>query len=369
MRVLILGAGAVGLWVGGRLAHAGHQVTFVARGLTLEALRIQGLTLTFGDQSLRLRHLTVTPEVGAAFRDLPPYDLVCLTVKAYDAAGAAEELRAAWPHPIPVVTFQNGVGSQEAVIHILGGSSVIVGTLTTPVAMPAPATVEAGGGSRRGIGLALTCLLAGTLQPDVRRNASGQTRHTHPPQSLRPIVQAFREAGFPTRIYNDDRAMLWSKLLLNLPANATCAILDMTPGQVYADSRLFRLEHRAIREALMVMRALGVGMVNLPGYPVRLLAPWLPELPSVVLQPALRRLVAGGRGGKMPSMHLDLFRGKGKTEVSYLNGAVVRFGREAGVSAPVNQVLTEVLEELAAGRLAWDDFRRRPERLLAMIVP
>lgn len=347
MRILILGAGAVGLWVGGRLAYAGHQVTFVARGLGLEALRTRGLTLTFGDQTLRLHDFTVTPGVSEAFRDLPPYDLVCLTVKAYDAVGAAEELQRAWPHPLPVVTFQNGVGSQEAVTHILGGSSVIVGTLTTPVAMPAPATVEAGGGFRRGIGLA----------------------PTHPSQNPGPIVQAFREAGFPTRIYDDEQAMLWSKLLLNVLANATCAILDMTPGEVYADGRLFRLEHRAIHEALAVMRALGVGMVNLPGYPVRLLAPWLPELPSVVLQPALRHLVAGGRGGKMPSMHLDLSRRKGKTEVSYLNGAVAHFGREAGVPVPVNQVLTDVLEGLAAGRLAWDDFRRQPERLLAMIVP
>jgi 2-dehydropantoate 2-reductase len=66
-------------------------------------------------------------------------------------------------------------------------------------------------------------------------------------------------------------------------------------------------------------------------------------------------------------MHLDLSRGKGKTEVSFLNGAVARFGREVGVPTPVNQVLTDVLEGLAAGRLAWDDFRRQPERLLAEV--
>ncbi len=346
MRVLVVGAGAVGLWLGGRLAQAGHRVTFVARGLTWEALRLQGLRLVRNGEEARVASFSVVPGVAAAFADHSGYDLCCLTVKAYDAGTAAEELRAATGRPPPVVTFQNGVGSQEQVARVLGEAMVIIGTLTTPVTVPAPATVQAGGGPRRGIGLSAS----------------------HPSHNLEPIAEAFRQAGFPTHIYPDHQAMLWSKLLLNMMANATCAILDMTPGEVYADPRLFAIEHRALLETLAVMRARGARPVNLPGYPVGFLVPWLEKVPPALLRPLLERAVVGGRGGKMPSMHLDLSRGKGRTEVRFLNGAVARCGPGAGVPTPVNEMLTQVLEGLAAGRLARDEFRRRPERLLGELA-
>ena len=78
----------------------------------------------------------------------------------------------------------------------------------------------------------------------------------------------------------------------------------------------------------------------------------------------LRQALGRGRGGKMPSFYLDLESGRGKSEVGFLNGAVVRYGAEVGVNTPVNQALTEILMDLTEGRLARADFLRRPAALI-----
>jgi 2-dehydropantoate 2-reductase len=78
----------------------------------------------------------------------------------------------------------------------------------------------------------------------------------------------------------------------------------------------------------------------------------------------MKRIVAGGRGGKMPSLHIDLQKGKTKSEVAVLNGAVVEAGWKTGVPTPVNAVLTETLMAIARGKLDWDEFRDRPGRLI-----
>ncbi len=122
-----------------------------------------------------------------------------------------------------------------------------------------------------------------------------------------------------------------------------------------------------LRECLRVMRALGYRPVDLPGTPVRALAFAIEYLPQALAQPILKRAVGGGRGGKMPSFHIDLHGGRGQTEVRWLNGAVARYGSERGVPAPVNQKLTDTLEALSAGRLDRADFRRQPEKLLRLI--
>jgi 2-dehydropantoate 2-reductase len=142
--------------------------------------------------------------------------------------------------------------------------------------------------------------------------------------------------------------MKWSKLLTNLLANATSAILNLTPAQIFADARLFRVEMAQLNEALAVMRALNAAPVDLPGVPVRLLA-FGTRLPAFVARPLMQRAVGSGRGAKMPSFHIDLYSGRGRSEVAYLNGAVWRHGTQLGVPTPVNQMLTETLLALTSG--------------------
>ena len=178
------------------------------------------------------------------------------------------------------------------------------------------------------------------------------------------LYAACAQAHLNPRLYADAAAMKWSKLLTNLMGNATAAILDMPPAAIYAHPGLLRLEIAMLREALAVMDAQGIPVVDLPGAPVRLLAWGVRRLPVPLLAPLLRKAVGGGRGGKMPSFHIDLHSGRGQTEVDALNGAGVRYGQRFGVPTPVNRLLTETLTALTEGRLPLDAYRHNPEALL-----
>ena len=341
MRVLIIGAGAIGSFVGGKLALAGHQVTLVGRPAYAEAVRKRGLRLTEEGKTSLVRQATVATSLADAFANRQDYDLACLTVKSYDTDAAADELAAATSAPPPLLTFQNGVGNEEKLAERFRPARVLSGTITSPVEVQEPGAVT------------------------VARAGSIGLAPVQPGGSLAGADAALREAGFRVTLYDNFRSLKWSKLLMNMMSNASCAILDWPPTQVFADQQLCALERLAFREGLAVMQAQSIPLVRVGSYPMPLIAPVLSRLPVALLQPLLQRTVGGARGGKMPSLHMDLSRGKGRSEVEVLNGAIARAGAQFGVRVPVNWTLHRLLLGLTRGELAWDDFRGRPERLLA----
>jgi 2-dehydropantoate 2-reductase len=339
VRVLIVGAGAIGSLVGHSLARAGHEVTLVGRQPFVAAVRARGLGLEDGGQvtwAMNVHAVANVPDVTDE-----PFDLVLLTVKAYDTAEAAVQVEPLARRRILILVLQNGVGGEETVAEVLGEATILSAVITLSVEVLKLGLVRLAT-TRGGIGLAPTAL----------------------DQSVAELAEVFREAGFRLSVYRDYRAMKWSKLLLNIVANASPAILDMFPDEVFADSRMFALERAAFREAVAVMRALGLYPVSLPGYPVPLFTWALCSLPAWLLRPILRKVIVPGRGGKMPSLHIDLSRGKGKSEVEYLNGAVVRYAQELGLDVPVNRALHAVLMGIVKGEIPWEEYRGQPERLL-----
>jgi len=341
LRFLIVGAGAVGGYVGGSLALGGHAVTFLARPTTASSLRADGLHLTDA-RSGQVRSIVpvvaVTPtEVQAS----GPYDCAVLATKAFDTDAAAASLRAALPSPPPILCLQNGVDAEAALAAVFGAGAIISGSVTTALSKAGPGdlTVE----KSRGIGVALG----------------------HPLSEA--LVAAFNGAGIRAQAYAEPGPMKWSKLLTNLIGNATSAILDMTVAELIGDPRLFAVEMASLRECLAVMKALGFGVVDLPGAPVRALA-FATRLPAWLARPLVLRGVGGSRGGKMPSLHIDLHAGRSQTEVRWLHGAIPRHGAVVGVPAPVNQILADTVEALSTGQLKIDDFRRKPEALLARLL-
>ena len=339
MRCLIVGAGAIGSLIGHRLARAGNAVTLVGREGYVAAVRARGLGLEEGGRvawATNLRPVTHVDEVAGE-----PFDLVIFTVKAYDTAAAAEQTAPLARRGAPILVVQNGVGGEEIVAQVLE-ATILSAVITLAVEVLEPGLVRLAT-AHGGLGLAPTA----------------------PGQSVAECAQAFREAGFRVAIYPDHRAMKWSKLLLNIVANASPAILDMSPAEVFADRRLFALERAAFREALAVMRGLGLRPVPLPGYPVPLFAWALSSLPAFLMRPFLRKFIVRGRGGKMPSLHIDLAKGKGKSEVEYLNGAVVKYAQELGLDVPANRALHAVLMGIVRGEIPWEEYRGRPEKLLA----
>jgi 2-dehydropantoate 2-reductase len=140
----------------------------------------------------------------------------------------------------------------------------------------------------------------------------------------------------------------------------------MTAGEVFANRDLYKLEIEMLRECLEVMEAQGIKVVDLPGTPVRALA-FATKLPLWLSKPLLSRAAGAGRGAKMPSFHIDLHSGRGKSEVQYLHGEVLRAGEKCNVPTPINKVLTETLIALTNKETPLEEFAHKPEKLLAKI--
>jgi len=328
VRVLVYGAGAVGSLLGAGLARSGWEVTLLGRAPHVDAVRAAGLRVDGGCVEVR---------ATARARDLDgPFDVVVLAVKGYDTERAAPEVAALLGPEGRVVCVQNGVGHEEVVARYVGGGRVVAGAVTASVSLAGPGQV-------------------------VRHTRGGVALAAWEGAPLDDLLEALRRGGLPARSTSHARSLKWSKLLLNLVANATGAVLDLPPEEVYRHRGLFRLERRMLREAVAVGEALGVRWTDLPGYPVRLLVRLL-RWPEPVARVLLRRAASAGRGGKMPSLWHDVRRGR--TEVAFLNGAVARWGREVGVPAAVNEALARLVEDLSAGRRDRSAFRAAPQALL-----
>lgn len=390
MRVLVIGAGAVGSFIGARLSLAGHEVTLVGRPTLVQAVRRGGLTLLEPDGSRRIADVAAALDIAAAFRAISAssetgcspeaYDLALITVKAYDTAAVIAELATAVAVPPPLLTLQNGVGNEEALAEVFGGHRVVAGAIDTPISVPTPGQVQIHRARFRA-GIATVQSGQRTLlrrrpgpnfqsqagrRPSAQAEAPKRGGAPGPNLPVETAARLLRDAGFQVDIFDDHRRLKWTKLLLNLPANAQCAILDWTPAQVMADPTAARLEALAWQEALAVMAALDIRPVTLAGYPVGLIAPIARRLPAAWLAAGLRQLVSGGRGSKMPSLHMALAAGK-RSEVSWLNGAVAYHGTQLGIPTPVNLVLTDTLMALTEGQVSWDAWRGQPAKLAAVV--
>ncbi|MCX6066569.1 MAG: 2-dehydropantoate 2-reductase, partial [Chloroflexi bacterium] len=345
MKILSFGAGAIGTYIGGSLALAGHKVVFVEQAQAADELRRNGLKLNVGLDPRRGSQAEFTlmpPDVevadslaGALTHD--PFDVALFALKSYDTPAALEGLKPFAAQLPSILCLQNGVDNEPAIAAVLGAEKVIYGTVTSAV-------------GRRGVGDIVLEKLRGVGVADGH------------PLSKR-LAEALDGAFLNARLFPKAADMKWSKLLTNLLANPTSAILDMTAAEVFANPALYRLEIAQLRECLAVMKAQGIAVVDLPGTPVRALA-LSTRLPLWLSKPFLSKAAGAGRGAKMPSFHIDLHSGRGKSEVTYLHGAIVRAGEKTGVLTPVNKLLTETLLALTVGKIPLAEFARNPLHLL-----
>lgn len=347
MRVLVVGAGPVGLWVGANLIRAGHFVGFVGRPRVTDALRAGGLEVERPDGNWHLPISAVFDSISAAsaYRKC---DLICITTKAYDLSPALDEIAAVGLLPpgsdTLVAAFQNGVGAEDMVAARCGANRTIAATTTTPVSLAGPGRLRV---DRSGGGIAWAPLDAAAPGP-------------------RDCIATLVASGCGVAVA-DGRALKWSKLLLNLAGNASGAILDLPPAQLFADARLFRFEMAMLREAVRVMDAARIRAVSLPGAPAASLALALRWLPDLALRLLLRRRLAAARGDKRPSLYYDLAHATGRSEVAWLNGAVVNAGARLGIPTPVNERLATVLTALVAAGAAWSNWKGEIGKLTAGI--
>jgi 2-dehydropantoate 2-reductase len=349
LKILTFGAGAIGTYFGGSLVLAGHTVVFMEQSTVVDEPRKRGLRLDLSaDGRRKVKDAFVVPSsvfvVAGSLEEAlryGPFDVALFALKSFDATAALEGIKASAGKMPPVLCLSNGVDNEPAIANALGPDKVIHGTVTTAI-------------GRRGVGDIVLERLRGT------GIAAGHVLSKR-------LVSSFDAAYLNCRLYPDAAAMKWSKMLTNLIANPTSAILDLTAAEVFANRDLYKLEIVMLRECLAVMKAQKIKVVDLPGTPVRALA-FATRLPLWLSKPLLGRAAGSGRGGKMPSFHIDLHSGRGKSEVEYLHGAVARAGERLGIPTPVNRALTETLMSLTKNEVPLEEFARQPEKLLAKVL-
>jgi 2-dehydropantoate 2-reductase len=354
--ILTFGAGALGTYIGGSLALAGHNVVFVEQPAVAEELRQRGLRLDLTIDERRKHALSGIEGTKDAFLLPPssfvvadsledalkfwPFDVAIFALKSFDTAAALEGMQPFAEKLPPILCLSNGVDNEPALAAALGVDKVIYGTVTSAIGRRAAGDIVLE--KLRGIGIA----------------------DGHPLSAK--LVSAFNAAMLNAQLFPNALGMKWSKMLTNLLANPTSAILDMTAAQIFADRRLYKLEIEMLRECLAVIEAQNLEVVNLPGTPVRALA-FFTKLPLWLSKPLLSRAAGSGRGAKMPSFHIDLHSGRGKSEVDFLHGAVVRAGERVGVPTPVNKLFTETLLALTNKEIPLEMFAGKPEKLLSQL--
>lgn len=347
--VLVFGAGAIGTYVGGSLSLAGHSVTFIEQASVASELQKRGLRLdvSIDRQRKAQEPLVVAPSAFKCVDSLAdamhqgPFDVAIFAMKSFDTAAAMEGIKPFMNSMPPILCLQNGVDNESVIAALLGKDHVIAGTVTCSIARHAAGDIVLE--KARGIGI-----VAG-----------------HPLSER--LEKAFNSAWLNAHLFLHADDMKWSKVLANLPGSATSAIVDMSPAEVFSHPGLYALEMRMSKEALAVIAAQGFHVVNLPKIPVRALAMAM-HMPSFLARPVMMKVVGGGRGGKMPSFHIDLHAGRRNSEVDYLHGAVVRYGEKSGIPTPVCRLLMETLLAMVRGDIPIAEFSRRPERLIGLLA-
>ena len=317
MRFVVLGAGVIGCYLGGRLAAAGQAVTLVGRPRLTEAMALQGLTVSDLDGYLAHvapQQLRLANSLAAGWPAAPDTEptVVLLCVKGGATASAARELAACCPAGTVVLSLQNGV---ENVVRIKAEAPQLValaGMVPYNVVMPGPT--------------------------QVHRATTGTLRLARHPmtEAMLPLMAA---AGLPTALSDDMRAVQWGKLLLNLnnPINA----LSGLPLREQLLQRDYRRVLAALQlEALAALKAAGIVPAKVASAPPRAL-PYVLGLPNWLFTRVAARLLRIDASARS-SMWDDLQQGR-VTEIDDLCGAVVRLAVRHGVAVPCNAAMAELV--------------------------
>jgi 2-dehydropantoate 2-reductase len=305
MTIAVFGTGAVGGYFGGRLAAAGEQVVFLARGRHLDALRRDGLTIASPKGDLRLSRIQASDRPA----EIGPVDLVLFAVKLYDAEGAAALLSPLIGRDTAVITVQNGVDAVETVSrhvgreHVVGGAAYII------------AAVEAPGRIRH------------TAKDSL---VFGESDGSRSPRLL-AFEAAAQRAGFGATLSTNIAGDLWTKFVRLATWSGMTTVTRSPIGVLRDNPALMAMMSSALDEAIAVGRARGVAFPD-------------------ALREETMTLVKSFPEGSKSSMLEDLEHGR-RLELPWLSGAVARMGREAGVPTPVHRFIATVLEPFVAGRL------------------
>lgn len=305
MKIAVIGAGGVGGYFGARLAQAGQNVTFIARGSHLAAMREHGLRVRSVNGDLSINPVQATDDA----RTVGTADVVMIAVKLWSTADAIETARVMMGPDSAVVSFQNGVEAEDALVAAFGKARVLGGVANIAALIETPGLIRHNG--------TMAILQFGELDG------------THSPR-VEALLEACKRAGIDARVPDDIIKAIWEKFVFLASLSAMTAVTRLPLGPLREDPDTRSLFRQLAEEVVAVGRAKGVPlgdgtadamMTRLDGLPPDMVA----------------------------SMLGDLKRGN-RLELPWLSGGVVEAGRKLGVPTPAHGFVNTVLKLHAPGR-------------------
>jgi 2-dehydropantoate 2-reductase len=306
MKIAIMATGGVGGYFGVRLAAAGENVHFIARGAHLAALRGNGLVLKSANGDLHLQPVSATDDPA----QIGPVDIVIFAVKQYDTETAAKLIKPLIGADTAAIALQNGMDKDERLRAVLGREHVMDGAAyITGAGVVSPGVITHVGKVAR--------IIFG--EADGRRSARGER-----------FLAACQSAGIDATLSTDIAKDLWAKFALLSAFSGVTSVLRQPIGAILGDPDTRKLFNDAITEAIAVAKAKGIDLG----------ADYLPRQVA---------FSAGIPPETKSSMQMDLEAGR-RLELEWMSGAVARFGDELAVPTPVHHFLYAALKLWASGR-------------------
>jgi 2-dehydropantoate 2-reductase len=307
MRIAVMGTGGTGGYFGGLLARAGEDVTFIARGDHLEAIRKNGLTI----KSVLAGDFSIPANATNNIHDIGPVDFVLFCVKAYDNTAAAEQIRPLTGPETVVLSVQNGIDNEQQIGDVIGPEHIVgcVSYVSSTIESPGVIAQMAGPGK----------IVLGEMQ-------GGTSARTEALQSM------LQNSGITAELHSDIQVALWQKFLAICGVNGITALTRLPMGEILACEETRNLMRGTMEEVEAVARASGAA---LPGDCVD---------QSMDLFSSLEPSIRG-------SMYYDLAAGR-RLELDVLNGTLVRLGGEHGIPTPINFAIYAALKPYLNGQPA-----------------
>jgi len=310
MKIVIVGPGAMGCLFAGNFAKSGQEVWVLDKyPQRAEKIKQNGISL----EGLSNAH-NVKVNVTTKIEDIKKPDLIVICVKSYDTEAAVKLIKPLVGETTYVLTLQNGLGNIDAIAEIAGENNVIAG-------------VTSHGSTLLSDGHAKHCgkgeTVIGRWQASGKRQAK---QWKIPRRALEDIADVLKNAGFATKVSDKIKDILWSKLIINVGINALTAITRLNNGQMLENEGAKQIMKQAVLEASKIARRKKISLDY---------SDPLKKVESVCNQTALN----------MSSMLQDVLKKK-KTEVDFINGAIVREGEDLEIPTPVNSVLADLVKTI-----------------------
>src|SRR5690349_8359064 len=305
MKIAMMGSGGVGGFFGGRLSHAGYDVSFVARGAHLAAMRERGLLIESESHgNIHVPKVRVTDDPAS----IGPVDLVILSVKLWDTESAIRQMRPMLKGGTAVLSLQNGVIKDDILRRELGEAPVMGGVCYVATTISRPGVI----------------LQTGPMQRVVIGEYDGRAS-----ERARLLHEALLKTGVTAELSGDVRRAIWEKYVFLVGLSATTTAMRATLGPIRKNPRTRAFLLEIFRETVEVGRAHGIA------------------LPADYADACLAR-ADGLPENMVASMAHDLARGN-RLEVEWLSGGVVQLGAAAGVPTPANRAVWDILALYAQG--------------------